>query len=212
MKLTSSYGMPCPALISLKQRCSQYLNNPNIVFKSCVYSNYSLIIVLQRLEDTITNEDRNDVLRPLSAKFRGNRFLVLDIIDKFTHKSYYFIFTFYDSKQFFYVKGNIVSIYKYTKDDFVGKHMNKVCWKGIHFFKSIERAFYHDLSCVENGDHWSFYDNGFPIAKYTYSNNKIVGYAKMWNRDGTEFVPQKYVFKKTWYEYFFGDIHFVYDK
>lgn len=205
--------MPCQALISLKERCKQYLDKPDIVFKSCVYQKHSFIIVLQRIVGTMTNENRDDVLKPNSAKFRGNMFLVLDIIDKFKHNSINLIFTVYDNKQFFYVKGRVSSVAKYTEDDFVGTSCNKICWKGIHFFKSIERAFYHDLANVENGDYWNFYDNGFPMAKYVYQNNKIVEKVKMWNYDGTEFdcyaIPFKY--KKTWYEYFFGDIKLIYD-
>lgn len=207
--------MPCQALISLKEHCKQYLNNPTIVFKSCVYRRHSFIIVLQRIAGTITNEKRDDVLKPNSAKFRGNMFLVLDIIDKFKHKSINLIFTWFEGKQFFYVKGRVSSIFKYTENDFTGEYCDRVCFKGIHFFKSIERAFYHDLPNVENGDYWSFYDNGFPMAKYTYENNKIIGKVKMWNYNGTEFIQNTTTFKykKTWYEYFSDmvSIKFIYD-
>ena len=58
----------------------QYNNDPLIVFKSC---QIEWIVILKKLSDTITNESRSSAIDIQHAKYRGNKFLVIDIVNKF---------------------------------------------------------------------------------------------------------------------------------
>ena len=72
------------ALVSLKERLAPYLGNESYVFKSC---QEVWIAVLQKLEDTITNEDREDIVDIRFAKCRANKMKVIDIVHKHKDES-----------------------------------------------------------------------------------------------------------------------------
>src|SRR6188474_2239617 len=87
---------------------SNYLDDPNFVYNSC--NNY--IVILERLFDTKTNESRTNILkdgcRPF-AKYRGNKFLVKDIIHKFDGSKVDSVNSLdYDDATIFYKIGEIV--------------------------------------------------------------------------------------------------------
>jgi hypothetical protein len=112
------------------------------VFKSCG----PYIVVMKKLKDTVTNEDRASVVDPLNAKFRGTHFMVVLIFDKMEPK--------YTVKQtentihlrdkLKYIVGEVVYANDYDHDS------SKICAPGIHYFKSLEAAFYYNLGIFCN--------------------------------------------------------------
>jgi hypothetical protein len=59
-----------------------YLINPIYVYKSCA----DCVVILERLPDTVTNKNRNNITNKECksfAKYRGSKFLVKDIFHKF---------------------------------------------------------------------------------------------------------------------------------
>ena len=55
-------------LDKIKERCKLYIHDPKYVYKSCG----ECIVILKKLETTITNEDRMDIANRKFAAFRAN--------------------------------------------------------------------------------------------------------------------------------------------
>ena len=90
------------------------------------------------LNDTITNESRTNVIDHIYAKFRGNQFLVIDIINKFDINKHIGEIqnSTYTHNIIKYKKGEMV------KSNSFDENLNNVCSNGIHYFKSIEPALF----------------------------------------------------------------------
>jgi hypothetical protein len=123
-----------------------YLINPIYVYKSCA----EYVVILERLLDTITNENRNTIsneqFKPF-AKYRGNKFLVKDIFHKFdsTNKVSSISSSNFE-KKLEYKIGKII-----IPDNF-DTNLENICSNGIHYFLKLECAFYYSLkkSKMEN--------------------------------------------------------------
>ncbi len=160
----------------IKNKIIKYINDPSYVYKKCKYYCMSsdkhqgyeslCIVVLQRLNDTITNENRGFIVNDKFAKFRGNKFLVKEIIslenpDLKIETAY----SKYGFKVAKYKIGEFVVPDKYDSD-------NTVCTNGIHFFKTVDAAYHFDATKHKN---------------YT-------GYEKLYEHDGEEVGPYNYYF------------------
>ena len=70
-------------LKQLKEELSEYIDDKKYVYKIC--GDY--IVVLEKLPDTITNENRSNISQiddnKLYAKYRANKLLVKQIINKY---------------------------------------------------------------------------------------------------------------------------------
>ena len=188
--------------------CNQYISNPKYVFKSC--DNY--IVVFEKLYDTITNEYRNNVSKYMYAKYRANKLKVILIINKFDP----FITikeienTSYEDNKIRYEKDKIVEVNDYDMD------LNKVCTKGIHYFKTIKQAFYWELFkfCPKyTGKLISWYENGNKKEESEYLDGRLAGRFIKYYKNGKkgkkkcegEYLDDKRI--GTWiYYYKSGDI------
>src|SRR5438128_5301429 len=104
------------------------------VFKSC-QNDY--IVVLQKLDDSKTNEHRKDVVDARYAKFRADRLIVVRIYNKCNGEEIQTITnSVYSKKTITYTCNEIVEVTDYDED------INKVCSSGIHYFKTEEAAKY----------------------------------------------------------------------
>lgn len=111
-------------------RCKRYISDSDFVFKCC----NDCIVVLCRCTGTETNESRRCIRNPQYARYRGNHFRVVEIIDlKDNLMSLHSVKSVYD-KNIVYTVGEIV------KSDFFVTDLNKVNTHGIHFFRTIGGA------------------------------------------------------------------------
>lgn len=170
-------------LTEIQDQYIKYINDSTYVYKSCG----DWIVVLQKLIDTITNESR-EVADTNHAKFRANKLLVVDIINKFeeSKKINNVCNTVYTKNSIIYGIGNIVSI-----DDFEND-ISIVCAKGIHYFKTIETAFYYEYNgYIEK--YYSWHDNGNKSGEYNYSNEYEYCKKTLWYENGQKFSECNYV-------------------
>ena len=155
--------------------CNGLYSDPSFVFKSC---QKEWIVILQKLNDAITNELRNHVANAQYAKFRGNQFLVIDIINKFDINKHIDEITnsYYRSNKINYKKGEIVKSNSFDED------LNNVCSNGIHYFKSIEPAFYYEVRELKNknGIYTQWYENGQIELKCNYKDDQLDGEYTKW--------------------------------
>jgi antitoxin component YwqK of YwqJK toxin-antitoxin module len=149
------------------------------VYKSCA----EYVVILERLLDTITNENRNNIPNEQYkqfAKYRGNKFLVKDIFHKFdsTKKVLSILSSNFYKNQLKYEIGKII-----IPDDF-DTDLEKVCSNGIHYFLKLECVFYYSLEKITNGDYLRWHDNGQLCLKCTYTNGKLNGDYLRWYDNG----------------------------
>ena len=162
----------------------EFLNDNNIVFKSA----NNCVIVLQRTDNTKTNEDRDGVTDKRYAKFRGSEFLVIAIIDKFTGEKRNEVYnSYHKDKKMLYEQGKII------RPDYFDMNLDKICAPGIHYFRDHEAAFYYELNKVDNGEYKQWHNNGQLCEEYTYVNNNINGEYKSWHDNGQLHKQYTYV-------------------
>ena len=141
-------------LKQLTDKLVDYINDKKYVYKTCG----DFIVVLEKLEDTITNENRSNVSQiddnRLYAKYRANKLLVKEIINK------------YDLTNCEVVESNYCSNTKYKINENVypndfDTNLEKVCSFGIHYFLKLVRAFYYNIETeIMNGEYLEWYDDG----------------------------------------------------
>jgi antitoxin component YwqK of YwqJK toxin-antitoxin module len=148
------------------------------VFKSCgIY-----IVVLQRLRDTKTNELRGNVFDKGHAKFRGNKFDVVAIINKYE----------YDEDQINIVDSNYTPSFKYTVGKTISekrynKNINDICASGIHYYLTWEAAYFYDidLTLVKDGNIIDYNDNGSINEEYEVYGDTKHGQYKSYHTNNT---------------------------
>lgn len=128
------------------------------VYKSCSWAH---IVVMEKLHDTQTNESRADVVNKNTAKFQADKLKVLliislkdgstdatDIVNMFSDR--------YGSYTTHYIVGSIVKPNSYDN------RINVVCTNGIHYFRSLEAAYFYNMPSmrIQNGMYKQWYDNG----------------------------------------------------
>ena len=160
--------------------CKLYLEDDKYVFKSC--GNY--IVVLEKLDDTRTNELRTNISDPKYAKYRANKLKVLLIIHKFdpsnilekVENSYY-------KKKVVYITNEIIEIDDYDYD------LNVVGTRGIHYFKTIEQAFFWELlkfNPAHTGKWIERYENGNKKSEGEYKQGRLEGKRIEWYENGNK--------------------------
>lgn len=184
------------------QSLTSYMNrysDSKYVFKSC---GKEWIVILQKLSDTITNEARK-VVDAKFAKFRADKLLVVDIVNKFDQtKSCISIYnSIYVDDKIEYAKGKTIEITNFDKN------IHKVCTRGIHYFKTIVAAFYCELDKVTNGEWIQWYDSGRLQIKGMYINGIKEGEWIKWHNNGSIQIKGLYKNGKRegrwteWYEH-----------
>ena len=168
-----------------KQKLDEY-QKAGCLFKSCE----QYIVVLQKLDDTITNESR-EVFDKTRAKYRGNKFMVLDIINKYEDEdeeeggeaTISCVTSDYSSK-FVYRKNEIAECEDYNQDNKI------VCCSGIHFYLDWTTAFHHNLVRFKmnnfnyTGKYYEWFDDGRLKFESYYIAGKKNGEEKEWHSTG----------------------------
>lgn len=157
--------------------------NKKYVFKSCqIY----WIVVLRILDDTKTTQKRDGVYNSNYAKFRGDKFEVVHIFNKLDPSMTIQSVTnsIYATKRLEYYVGQIADVSKVKYhilpsqplyDNFDG-NINIVCSSGIHFYESVEAAYYCELNEMTMDGHVKFwYCNGGIRCCGNYKNGKHEG-------------------------------------
>lgn len=109
----------------IEQLKNQY-DNYFYVFTSC---QKKWIIILEKIKDTMTDESRDDIFDFEYAKFRGNKFKVIKIINKFDiNKELNEITNSYDESTINYKVNEI------AEGIFFDGDLNIVYSYGIHYF------------------------------------------------------------------------------
>lgn len=155
------------------------LLNDQYVFKSAG-KKADFIVVLKKVIDTVTNEKRKGVINNMYAMFRGNIFFVEYIVNKFQKKE---LETIESSSQYGGIRlnYNLSSIISEPKYD---NEVNNICTTGIHYFKSLEAAFYQGIvPSFFRGTYYSWTIHGSPAYKCSYANNKLVGQYIEWHKN-----------------------------
>ncbi len=122
--------------IAMQKHCTKYLNQPKLyVFKKCLNG---FIVVFKKPNFCLSNEMRTDVVNSNFAKFRGSEFIVEDIIHMITLEHIQKLNHYFQHTKIIYEVGKLV------QPNFFDCDINIVCGYGIHYYRSLEAAFYHD--------------------------------------------------------------------
>jgi hypothetical protein len=152
-----------------------------MVFKSC---QREWIVVMERTENTKTNEARKGLIDSDYAKYRGSEFKVLNIINKYdVTKKVEEINSSHRYNPITYRIGEIV------KSNFYDENIQEVCSTGIHFFLTFERAYMYENDSerihIFDGAYKLWEDDGRLIGLRFYKDRKLHGQYRVWNADGT---------------------------
>jgi len=151
--------------------------NKMLRYKACRNS----IVTLELLNNTKTNEKRSNVVNDKYANFRCNMAKVVNITNVKTGALMENDVSFYND-EFKYRLGEVV------KTSFHEIHLNAVCTKGIHYFKTKKVAvswFYtmNDLN-FPDGNWIMYYENGQKQSEGTYKNGEKDGKWIDWYENG----------------------------
>lgn len=157
------------ALDALKKYCKSYINNQKIVFKSC---GLEWIVVLEKLPDTLTNEKRTRVYDHNHSTFRGNKFKVVNIINKFNFQQIKTI-----QNTYFTANTSTYKIGEITFADMYDPNIENISSNGIHYFLTIDTAYYFELDehLTYTGEYMNWYPDGHLRCARRYLNGKKQG-------------------------------------
>src|SRR5579872_1801093 len=134
----------------LKQFCTKYTADAQYVYKTCS----DCLIVMTKRSGSIINEDRDDIIDKLNAKYTTNVIDVIAVIDINTLKPceniMYYIYK--DFKVCFKAGGRAYADQnEFEKDNIAG----------ISYYKTIDRAFYDRIIPEHHNGEWiEWYNNG----------------------------------------------------
>jgi antitoxin component YwqK of YwqJK toxin-antitoxin module len=183
-------------LIALLKKCAKYTKSEYYVYKACCdvlskKDNMSKkwLVVMKKIKGTQTNEDRSEVIYFNNAKFRANKLKVIKIFNKnnpdLTKK---FITNKYENKKLRYIVGRIVKIDDYDED------LEIVCSNGIHYFKTLEPAYYYgDIQKYYTGKWIYWHDNGQKSSEGNYIDGKRSGHWIYWHDNGQKSSEGNYI-------------------
>jgi len=172
-------------LIDIKKKYENLINSRNCVFKKCK----SCIVILEKLNDTITNESRGDIFDDKCAQFRANKLLVLKIFNIVSLTELASIDnSIYPSKQIKYLVGNVIEEKNFNTD------LNKIHTEGIHYYKTIEPAYYKNLQLNDyTGKYYEWHENGAKKLECEYFAGNLSGMYAKWFSNGKKLELCEYV-------------------
>jgi antitoxin component YwqK of YwqJK toxin-antitoxin module len=204
-------------LVALVEHFRKKYPEGKYLYKSCSTVNDSWIVVLQLTNGSVTNQVRLSYDNPNRkySKFRASELKVIDIVNKFdkTKKIDSVTSSSNHASKIKYVKSTVV-----LPDSF-DSNLDKVCSNGIHFFESIQAAFYYELDGLQNySGHWIRWDNdGQKSSEGNYLDGKRTGHWTWWYENGQKDVEGHYLNGKThghWISWYsngrkFSDGHYL---
>lgn len=176
--------------------CKKYSNDSSYVYK--ISSNLSgqldehedteWLIVLQKLDDTLTNEEREGITNRDYAKFRADKLKVIDIINiiDVKKKSKCVINAYLGDtkiKTLFYEVNKIVMADSFDPD------LNAICSNGIHYFKTpLPALYYAKVHKKYNGKRYFYSPSGELCMIGNYLNGKKNGKWYEYINDGKTMI------------------------
>jgi len=153
---------------------NEFINDPQYVF---TVAQKIWIVILQKTNDTITNEHRDDIKNKLYASYKGNHFIVKKIFNKITGE----------------IKQTIDGS---THNDTVIYSINEKVSTELTFiityYNVFQRAYflYNDSSLTGTRSYW--YNNGLRMACVDYLNGIKNGVYVRWNINGNIYMTGDY--------------------
>lgn len=175
------------SIAAILDLCGEYVGDPEYVYKLCS-SKY--IVVMKKLPETITNEQRDGIVDINHAKCRAS---VLEVI---------LIVNIYDTNDRPQQILNIFASYRtmYTIGEKAIPHnfdsiLNNVCSGGIHYFKTIETAYMYNKLISSNftGLWTAWYNNGQKSDEGAYIDGRKCGHWMTWHRNGQKESEGEYI-------------------
>lgn len=181
-------------LIDKYPNYAKYVDDESYVYKLCKNSDENnWLIVLQKLQDTITNEDRKNVINSDFAKHRANKLKVIEItnindasikrtsiVNKFSLNNI--------TKTLVYSVGEIVE-----SDSFDENH-DEIYSNGIHYFKTLAGAYFYRFTPKNYSGLWlEWFNNGEKYSEGFYLNGERTGNWIYWHRNGQKLEEGTYV-------------------
>jgi antitoxin component YwqK of YwqJK toxin-antitoxin module len=171
-------------LDELIKKCAEFTDNHNdkhmYVYKLCKSLSKEWLILMKKLKDTRTNEERKNVMNENYTKFRADKLAVIFIINvnnpfettkTMIHK--------FDDTECLYEVDTIVEADYYDDD------VRIVCSHGIHYFKTIEPAYYYrDIPIGYIGKWRKWYDNGAKKSEQILTTESGSGHMTMFYANG----------------------------
>jgi len=146
-------------------------------YKACRNS----IVILELLNDSVTNEKRDDVVDDKYAKFRCNMAKVVNITNVKTGKRMKKDVSIYDDN-FYYILNGVVKTHCFNET------INEVCTEGIHYFKTKEAAlswFYNQEDKNFPDGKWiRWHENGQKLSEGSFKDGKGDGKWIGWHNNG----------------------------
>lgn len=184
----------CTPFENIRKSCEKYQSDKKYVYKGCnsgLFLPREWIVVMEKCKDTITSEERNDVVDEKYAKFRANELMVIEIINVYdgTSRATHIINASGYSDFLKYEVGKIVKCDKFDSN------IDKVCSGGIHYYKTLIAAYYYCASAINkrHDDKWTeWYDNGRKKCETSYKNGIIHGLYIKWYLNGQKYIEVHY--------------------
>ena len=199
------------------EKCNEYIDDETHVYKLCPDKSGEFcevckceheckcewLIIMQKTEDTKTNEARSNIVNKHYAKFRASELKVIKIINlaepNTSVKKEFVINQFIDTGLGIVATSNkTVKTVKYevgkiVKPDKFDDDINNICSEGIHYFKMPFAAYYYRQLPPNYTGHWiDFYDNGQKFLEIDYINSQPKGPCFKWYSDGKKFSVCNY--------------------
>lgn len=128
-----------------------YESDESYVYKLCysTTNQKTWIVIMQKLKETKTNEERKRVYEKMLAKFRADKLKVIEIFNAIDpDETTTMIVNRFNKKTLTYEVGKIVEADKYDEN------IDKVCSGGVHYFKSLDAAFYFNRPLAGCTGYW----------------------------------------------------------
>lgn len=178
----------------IQEFCKKYENDEKYVYKKCNNQLDSIrdwLIVMEKNENTKTNEERKYVVDKKHAKYRANELKVVDIINvyDFTQRATYIINSSGHGAPLRYEIGKIVKCDKFDEN------IDRVCSGGIHYFKTLITAYCYDEPVLleRRASKWMDWDDdGRQRCEINYFSGNLDGLWKEWSYDGSLHVEGQY--------------------
>jgi antitoxin component YwqK of YwqJK toxin-antitoxin module len=169
---------------SLIDRLQPY-HDKGYVFKSC---DKEWIVVLKKPDGVLTNEGRHDVMDKQYAKFRGNKLLVIDIVNKFDMSKK----TNWARSKCYWFFSVVYKIGYNAEPNTFDENIDNICSSGIHYFMSYESAYYYELEKIIDGEYHCWADNGGLMLSCSYKDGLLDGIFQRWHGNGQLWADCKY--------------------
>lgn len=193
------------------ESCCEFINDPQYVY---TVAQKNWIVILQKTENTINNENRDTVKDVRHATYKGNYFNVKKIFNKITHESidkineitYYDKITYIVNKEISTELPFIIKYYKvihrayylYSIPSYTG---TRIYWHNNGYFM----AYVDFINGIKNGVYIRWYTNGNTYTEGTFLNGEKHGLWTVYHNNGSIASKGQYINGRRNGEWLFYD-------